>query len=163
MLGKTLASAALACALIVAPAAGAFAGPAYPAPENSLVCSVATVVIGGTFTCTVGGKEGSDATLGVTTSGPDAAIRGTVSLTKTIGATNAATFTVTAPSTAGTIAIAAALNGVAVDSTTVVASASGLATTGTDSSGLGIAAGGLVLMGAGTIMIVRRRRALRNW
>ena len=152
MMGKTLASAALACALIVAPAAGAFAGATYPAPENSLACSTATVINGGTFTCTVGGKEGSDA-----------AIRGTVSLTKTIGATNVATFTVTAPSVAGTIAIAAALDGVAVDSTTVVASASGLATTGADNSGLGIAAGGLVLMGAGTIMIVRRRRALRNW
>ena len=162
-MGKTLASAAFACVLVVAPAAGAFAGPAYPAPENSLACSTATVVNGGTFTCTVGGEEGAEATLSVTTSGADAAIRGTVALTKTIGATNVATFTVTAPPTAGAIAIAAALDGVAVDSTTVVASASGLASTGADSSGLGIAAGGLVLMGAGTIMIVRRRRALRNW
>ncbi|NYI40390.1 LPXTG cell wall anchor domain-containing protein [Demequina lutea] len=163
MLGKTLASAAFACVLIVAPAAGAFAGPTYPASDKSLACSSANVVNGGTFTCTVGGAEGSKATLGVTTSGADAAIRGTVSLTKTIDATHVATFTVTAPSTAGAIAISAAIDGVAADSTTVVASASGLAATGADKSGLGIAAGGFALMGVGTILMVRRRRALRNW
>ena len=94
MIVKTIASAALAGALVLVPAAGAFA--AYPAPGDSLNCSASAVTSGSAFSCTIGGDNGLPATLTVTTSGDNATIAGAVSLTKTI-ASNVASFSVTAP------------------------------------------------------------------
>lgn len=173
MLRKTIASAALVGALVLAPAAGAFAAtsPSYPAPGDSLTCSESTVPTSTNFTCTIGGEDGADATLTVTSSGANATIAGAVSSTKTIAA-NVATYTVTAPTDAGTLAISSAINGVAADSTTVLVTASGTSTgtaaggalgaTGVENMGLAVGAGGLLVVGAGLVLFAARRRSVHN-
>ncbi|MFW7413871.1 hypothetical protein [Demequina sp. SO4-18] len=175
-----LAGAATAAVLALGTATGANA--TYPAPEDSLSCEDAVVEPGAVFDCTISGPNGSDATLSVTTEGYDVSIAGTVSLTKTI-TNNTAVFTITLPADAdGALAIAAAIDGVPVDAAAVAVSEDGssggdgatdganagagtddnLAATGFESTGLAIAAGGLLIGGAAVLAIGARRKAGSN-
>ena len=136
-------------------------------------CSVATVPTGTVFTCTVGGANDAVAELCATTSGDNVAIAGTVCSTKPI-VSNVAAFTVTAPSTAGTIGFSATVDDVATNTTTVAVTAaagglattgadnSGLATTGADNTGLALGAGALLVAGAGAVVVAARRRSSLN-
>lgn len=159
VLKKTFASIALAGAITLMTAGAGFAVAAYPAPDAALACSATTVAVNTTYTCTVGGPNGATAVLTATTTGADAAIAGAVSATKTIGASNVATFTVTAPAAAGTVTMSATVDRVATNTVPVaVTAASGLALTGSDDTGLAIAAGGLLFVGAGAVVFAAARR-----
>lgn len=173
---KSLTSVVVSAAVVLASAGGAFAStsPSYPAPGDSLTCSKSTVPTSTIFSCTIGGADGADATLTVTSSGANAFLAGAVSSTKTI-ASNVATFSVTAPTDAGTLAISSAINGVAADTTTVLVTAGGtiiafsgpgngrgLALTGTESTGLALGAAGLLVVGAGVVVFAARRRTKHN-
>ncbi len=162
MLRKTIASVALAGAITMA-VAGAASAATYPAPDAALSCSVATVPTGTVFTCTVGGPNDAVAELCATTSGDNVAIAGTVCSTKPI-VSNVAAFTVTAPSTAGTIGFSATVDDVATNTTTVAvtAAAGALATTGADNTGLALGAGALLVAGAGIVVVAARRRSSLN-
>jgi LPXTG-motif cell wall-anchored protein len=146
-------------------AGAGFAVPAYPAPDAALACSATTFVPASAFTCTVGGPVDATVVFTVTTTGVDAVIAGAQSSTKTIGASNVATFTVTAPAGAGNISVSATVNKAATNTKFTVFAAdpasgltSGLARTGADNSGLAIAAGGLLFVGAGAVVFAAARR-----
>ena len=159
MLKKTFASIALAGAITLMTAGVGSAAPAYPAPTAALACSTTTFVPATAFTCTVGGPVDATVVFTVTTTGPSAVIAGAVSSTKTIGASNVATSTVSAPKGAGNILVSATVNGVATNGVTVTATGAGvLAFTGSDDTGLAIAAGGLLFVGAGAVVFAARRR-----
>ena len=169
MIARTLAATALAGAAVLVPTA-AFA-ETYPAPADSLTCSAAQVAPGSTFSCVFGGPNGAEAQLQATTSGDNATIAGTVtSEVKTI-ADNTASFTVTAPATAGTIGVTAIIDGAAADTAAVAVvsgtgTASGsdeeLSSTGFENAGLAAGAGALLVAGAATVYVAARRRSAQN-
>ncbi len=168
MIKKTITAVALAGAMTMA-AAGAASAASYPAPDSALSCSAATVPTGTVFTCTVGGPDDAAAELCATTSGANAAIAGTVCFTKTV-VSNVAAFTVTAPSTAGTVGFSATVTpveSVSYDTNTTsvavtAAATGGLASTGADNTGLALGAGALLVAGAGAVVVAARRRASVN-
>lgn len=152
---RFVAAAVMAGALALTPMV-AFA--AYPAPSAALTCSQSTVPVSTVLTCTIAGPSGATATLTTSTTGENATIAGVASATKTIGISEIASFTVTAPSTALTIVITGFVGGVPTNGAIVgVTSGSGsLAGTGTNLD-IAIGAGALLVLG-GTALILGTRR-----
>lgn len=159
MVRRLVAAIAVASVVLLAPTA---AYAAYPAPGDALNCSATTVQTGATFTCTIGGPVGAIAVLQVTTSGADATIAGTTSSTKLIDATNVASYSITAPGTAGIIGVSALIDGTSVDTAViqVVARGASLAATGSPIGTLAVTAALLLVGGAGFFAAgaARRRR-----
>lgn len=159
------------------------ASATYPAPEGSLACSVSQIEPNSTFSCDVYAEDGAQAQLQVTTSGADATIAGTVTSAAKVVTDGSASFDVTVPEDAGTVGITAIVDGVAVDTSTVVvaedpgtpggddaagpgdgaaAGDDGLAATGFENTGLAIGAGALLILGAGAVVLTARRRATQD-
>lgn len=170
MIRKTIATAAIAGAIVMAPTAALAAGT-YPAPEDSLTCNKTVTVISTTVDCTIAGPNGAAAQLQTTFAGEDATIAGTVtSAPKTIAA-NVADFTITAPGVVGTIGVTGIIDGVAVDTAAVEVVTEvggsgtdngGLASTGFENAGLAIGAGALLVVGATTVFVAARRRQMQD-
>ena len=161
MIRRAIAAVICTGAAIALPVAAASALPAYPAPGDSLNCSVTQVAPDGTFTCTIGGEDGASATLSADCPGGTALIDGLSSpQTKTIAA-NVASFTVTAPSVDCTLGLTAMIDDVAVDSAAVEVSAT-LSATGFENTGLAVGAGALLVIGASVVFITARRRSAQN-
>lgn len=129
-----------------------------------------TPAVGQSFTVTVDGPAGAQVTLTITSnpaSIPDSAITiaGTKSLTKTTNAQGTAVFTVTL-SQAGTFTLVATdtVSGAVLSTQAVtVAGAAGgagsLSSTGSNALPIALGAGALVLVGAGGVVLARRRSA----
>ncbi|MDN4475419.1 hypothetical protein QQX09_06055 [Demequina sp. SYSU T00192] len=168
MIARTIATVALAGAAVLVPSA-AFAADTYPDAGDSLTCDASQVDVTNTVGCTVGAADGSKVALQVTTAGEDASIAGTVtSAAKTVSG-NVASFTITAPSSTGTMGITAIIDGEAVDTASIEVVSSASTTTGDELSGtgfenVGLAAGAGVLLvaGAATVFVAARRRAAAN-
>jgi LPXTG-motif cell wall-anchored protein len=157
MIRRYLAVAVIGGALALAPVA-AFA--AYPAPSAALNCLSTTVTVNTVFTCTIGGPNGANAVLTATTSGANPSIAGVVSLTKVIGAPEVATFTVTAPASALTIAFTGTVGGVPTNgASVVVTTGSGtLASTGAANINVAIGAGALLVLGGAALILGTHRK-----
>lgn len=162
MIRRSLAVGALALAGL-ALAVPASAGPVYP-DESTLACSTTQVTPNQTFTCTVTRTQGTGTHAQLTTnfSGGDATISGVVSAVKPLSG-NAASFTVTAPSVLGNISITSGVGpegGPYLDSitTAAVVVVDSMASTGFDGTPLAIAAGALLVVGAGAVGLGAYRR-----
>lgn len=168
---RTALVAAAAAALVLAPSAAM----AYQAGDYSNKGSISdtTPAVGQSFTVTVTGPANTPVTLTITSnpsSIPDSAITiaGTKSLTKTTNASGTAVFTVTL-SQPGTFTLVATdgVSGAVLSTQTVsVAAAAGaagaagtLSSTGTNALPIALGAGALVLVGAGGVVVARRRHA----
>ena len=166
---RLAASVAAAAALALVPSA-AFA---YGAGDysNSGTVSDTTPAAGVPFTVTVKGPAKASVTLTITSnpaSIPSSAITiaGTKALTKTTDASGSAVFTVTL-SQAGTYTLVTtdSASGAVLSTQVVTAagastsSASALATTGTDVLPYALGGGALVLVGAGALVLARRRHS----
>jgi len=168
MIARTVVTAALAGAVVLAPTAALADVEEYPDAADSLTCDASQVEVTNTVDCTVGAANGAQAALQVTTSGEDASIAGTVTSAEKTVADNVATFTITAPSTTGTMGVTALIDGVAADTASieVVASSAStddeLAGTGFENAGLAAGAGVLLVAGAATVFVAARRRATAN-
>jgi len=161
-----VAVAAVALALVPS-AAFAYGAGDY---SNKGTVSDTTPALGQSFTVTVVGPAGAQVTLTITSnpaSIPDSAITiaGTKSLTKTTNASGTAVFTVTL-SQAGTFTLVATdtVSGAVLSSQAVtVAGAAGaagsLSSTGSNALPIALGAGALVLVGAGGVVLARRRSA----
>ncbi|MFC8732580.1 LPXTG cell wall anchor domain-containing protein [Luteimicrobium sp. NPDC057192] len=168
-----------AAALTLLPAA-AFAADDYGAGDFSDTCPVsdATPVVGQTVTCTLHGPANTDVTATVTSVDPAIpssaiTIAGTKAITKTTDASGAVTFDLTfAEPGTYTFELTATDGGAEISTQQLVVSAAAagagnaaapgtgsLATTGADVLPYALGAAGLVLVGAGTLVVVRRRRA----
>lgn len=157
MLKRSLAVAVIAAATFAAPVA-AFADDPYPAPDPGLTCSKGQVQLNESFTCTVTGEEGADATLQATFTGGDVTIAGTTtSAPKTITG-GEANFTLTAPGVTGPIQIVATVDGTQVTAQAQVEVVDELSSTGFDGMPLAIAAGALLVGGAAVIFVGAARR-----
>lgn len=171
-LKRFVAAGAVALTLFAAPTA-AFA---Y-APTPTIGVTDATPAVGQSVTVTItNAAPGEAVTLTVSVPGiPDSAIQiaGTQSLTKNADANGVATFTVTisAAGTATITAVGAQSGDLGTTSVTVATGAgsgpvaegaapgSTLPQTGANAAGLGILAGGLLVAGAGSVVLVRRSKA----
>ena len=161
-----VAVAAVALALVPS-AAFAYGAGDY---SNKGTVSDTTPALGQSFTVTVVGPAGAQVTLTITSnpaSIPDSAITiaGTKSLTKTTNSSGTAVFTVTL-SQAGTFTLVATdtVSGAVLSSQAVtVAGAAGaagsLSSTGSNALPIALGAGALVLVGAGGVVLARRRSA----
>jgi LPXTG-motif cell wall-anchored protein len=169
MIRRSILMVAAAAALVLAPTA-AFGYGATDYTDKGTV-SDTTPAIGQSFTVTVQGPANESVTLTITSnpaSLPDSSITiaGTKSLAKVTNASGAATFTVTL-SAAGSYTIVAtdtASGAVLSTQTVTVAAAAGAAaaalpSTGTNALPIGLAAGALVLVGAGAVVVAKRRNA----
>lgn len=155
MIRRSLAVALLSAAVALTPTA-AF-GATYPAPESALTCNKTSVVVNSTFTCTIQGPEGENATLTATTPGANPSVAGTVSLTKVIPATNAAVFTVTAPASATTIAFAGSVATAPTNGASVAVTSVTLGATGANMD-VALGAAALLVLGGGALAFGARRR-----
>lgn len=138
--------------------------------SNKGTVSDTTPAAGESFTVTVTGPAGASVTLTVTSnpaSLPDSSITiaGTKSLSKVTNASGTAVFTVTL-SQAGTFTVVATdtASGAVISTQTVsVAAAAGaagsLSSTGSNALPIALGAGALVLVGAGGVVVARRRQA----
>ncbi|WP_421732393.1 peptidase [Cellulomonas sp.] len=136
---------------------------------NKGTVSDTTPAAGESFTVTVAGPAGASVTLTITSnpaSIPDSAITiaGTKSLAKVTNASGVAVFTVTL-SQAGTFTLVATdtASGAVLSTQTVsVAAAAGaagsLSSTGSNALPIALGAGALVLVGAGGVVVARRRQ-----
>ena len=161
-----VAVAAVALALVPS-AAFAYGAGDY---SNRGTVSDTTPAAGQSFTVTVVGPAGANVTLTITSnpaSIPDSAITiaGTKSLTKTTNSSGTAVFTVTL-SQAGTFTLVAtdtASGAVLSTQAVTVAGAAGstgsLSSTGSNALPIALGAGALVLVGAGGVVMARRRSA----
>lgn len=162
MIRRYLAVAVLAGAVALAPMT-AFAA-SYPAPGSALTCSQTTVTESTVFTCTIQGPTGDNATLTATTSGANASIAGAVSLTKIIGVSNSAVFSVTAPASALTIGFTGTVGAAATNPAAVIVTArsGSLASTGAANMDIAIGAAALLILGGAALVIGARRRNKAN-
>ncbi|WP_156165413.1 hypothetical protein [Demequina rhizosphaerae] len=164
MLARTFAAAALAGAVVLAPTA-AFAED-YPAADAALTCEATQVPVTTQFDCVGTGPDGASAVLQATTSGDNATfIAGTVSSEAKTVVDGEVTWTVEAPSTAGTIGFTLIVDGEAVDTATVdvvAGTTDELSGTGFENVGLAAGAGVLLVAGAATVFVAARRRASQN-
>lgn len=164
---RRIAIASAVVALVACPTAAL----AYEAPGYAVEVTDSTPASGAPFTLTTeGAAAGDELTLTVTStpaSVPNSAIRvaGAVALPKTAPAAGDVTWTVTL-SAAGSyrLAVTDDLGALLGDVTVTVAAAPGdpgteLGATGVDSLEMGLAAGGLVLVGGAALLVARRRRA----
>lgn len=166
-LRRLTAAVAIAGALALAPSA-AFAYGANDYSNKGTV-SDTTPAAGTPFTVTVQGPANTGVTLTITSnpaSIPSSAITiaGTKALTKTTNASGSVVFTVTlAQAGSFTLVATDAASGavLSTQSVTVAGSttASGLAMTGADPMPIALGAGALVLVGAGAVVFVARRRS----
>ncbi|WP_062465152.1 hypothetical protein [Demequina soli] len=171
MLTRTFAAATLAGVVALAPTA-AMAADKYPAPANSLMCTKTTVKVGESLKCTIGGPNGHRGRLQVTSSGANVSIAGTVTSADKVFENNLVSFDVTVPEDAGTISIAAIIDGERVDEASVAvvaatdagatgstgSSTDALSGTGFENAGLAAGAGVLLVAGAATVFVAARRR-----
>jgi hypothetical protein len=171
MIRRTVLVAAAAAALILAPTAAM----AYDAPGYTSTVSDSTPASGSPCTVVISGGEANEPVTLTITSNPASLsndtiqIAGTKSLTKTANASGVASFSVTL-SGAGGFALTATNAAGAVLSTQsltvgTAGAASGavtgarLARTGFEGMPLVVGGGVLVLLGAGAVVITRRRRS----
>ncbi len=157
---------AAAAALVLAPTA-AFGYGATDYTDKGTV-SDTTPAAGQAFTVTIKGPANESVTLTITSnpaSVPDSSITiaGTKSLTKVANAAGAATFTFTLTQ-AGTYTIVATntASGAVLSTQVVTVAAAGstaaaLPSTGSNALPIGLAAGALVLVGAGSVVVAKRR------
>ncbi len=164
MIRRTVFIAAAAAALAIVPTA-AFG---YGATDYTTTVSVPAPTVGQSFTFTVHGPAGAQVTLTITSNPASIAdsaitIAGTKSLIKTTNASGVATFTVTL-ATAGTYALVATdtASGAAISTQSVTTAAAGssatLAMTGADPLPMLLSAGGLFVLGAGGVVVAKRRK-----
>jgi LPXTG-motif cell wall-anchored protein len=161
-----VAAAAVALALVPS-AAFAYGSGDY---SNKGTVSDTTPAVGQSFTVTVVGPPGASVTLTITSNPatlPDSAITiaGTKSLAKVTNASGTAVFTVTLsqPGTFTIVATDTASGAVlSTQSVTVAGAASAagqLSSTGSNALPIALGAGALVLVGAGGVVVARRRQA----
>ncbi|GEK21492.1 DUF4175 domain-containing protein [Cellulomonas xylanilytica] len=167
---RTALVAVAAVALALVPSAAM----AYGAQDytNRGTVSDTTPAAGESFTVTVVGPAGADVTLTITSnpaSIPDSAITiaGTRALTKTTNSAGTAVFTVTL-SQAGTYTLVAtdtasgavlSTQAVTVAGASAAAPGGNLSSTGSNALPIALGAGALVLVGAGGVVMARRRSA----
>ena len=167
MIRRALLVAAAAVALILAPSTAM----AYTAPGFNCTLSDSTPNLGTpvTMTCT-GAAPGEVLTLTVTRT--PAANFGTKVLTATANASGVATFTVTFSPAGSYSLVVKGASGTVISTQTVkvlgvsaaaapAATGTGLARTGFDAMPLAAGGGILVLLGAGAVLVARRRKSAR--
>ena len=167
MIRRALLVAAAAVAVILAPSAAM----AYTAPGFNCTLSDSTPNIGTpvTMVCT-GAAAGEVLTLTVTRT--PAANFGTKVLTATANASGVATFTVTFSPAGSYSLVVKGASGTVISTQTVkvlgvsaaaapAATGTGLARTGFDAMPLAAGGGILVLLGAGAVLVARRRKSAR--
>lgn len=167
---RALVTAAAAAALVLAPSAAfGYGAENY---QNKGTVSDSTPAAGETFTVTVKGPASTNVTLTVTT--PDSVpadavtIAGTKSFTKLTDASGNAVFSVTLaqPGTFSLVVTDAASGAVlSTQAVTVAGAAAGtpaaLSSTGSNALPIAAGAGALLAVGAGAIVIARRRSEVR--
>jgi LPXTG-motif cell wall-anchored protein len=165
MIRRMVFIAAAAAALAIVPtAAFGYGGTSY---TDKGTVSDSTPAPGQSFTVTVHGPAGTSVTLTITSN--PASIAGTTTLVKTTNASGDATFTVTLAKAGTYTLVTTDTASGAVLSTQVVtvaaagsAAASGgsLATTGAEPLPILLGAGGLLVLGAGGVVIAKRRKTV---
>ncbi len=164
MIRRTVFIAAAAAAMAIVPTA-AFG---YGAPDYTTTVSTSSPTVGQPFTFTVHGPAGAQVTLTITSNPASIAsssitIAGTKSLTKTTDASGVATFSVTL-ATAGTYSLVGTdtASGAVLSTQSVTTAAAGssaaLAMTGADPLPMLLGAGGLLVLGAGGVVVAKRRK-----
>jgi hypothetical protein len=152
----------LATVGFLAVAASALAAPAiaspspYPVTEVGLTCSTTQVPANTTFTCTITSDGGTSATL---TTGGSEVVSGSMTKPLNGSAPNlSATFSITSGPTAGPIAITGVVDSVQATNGATVTVVLATADTGYDGAPLAIAAGSLLVAGAGAVAFGAYRR-----
>lgn len=147
---------AAALALILAPTVAA---TAYNAPGFSCTVSDPTPAVGASVTVVCSGADAGEVlTLTV----------GTTQASATANASGVATFTFTATSAGGFTIVVKGANGAVISTQTITVAAAGaasgpvkggLASTGFDGMPIALGGGVLVLLGAGAVVVARRRKS----
>lgn len=171
MIRRTVLVAAAAVALILAPTAAM----AYDAPGFTSTVSDSTPALGQPVTVVISGADANAPVTLTITSNPASLsndtiqIAGTKSLTKTANASGVVSFTVTLTGVGSFLLTATNAAGAVISTQTLTVAAAGAASGGvagaqlsrTGFEGMPLVVGGgvLVLLGAGAVVIARRRRS----
>jgi hypothetical protein len=160
---RTALVAAAAVALVLAPTAA----QAYGANDYSNTGTVSNTSASG-FAVALKGPGNAPVTLTVTSEGVSASdiqIAGTKALTKTTDAAGSVTFRVTVGAAGTYTVVATDPSGAVLSSQTVqagtAAAAGRLSSTGSNALPIALGAGALVLVGAGGVVLARRRGAFQ--